>query len=119
VDLGQHQAHHVVKEARIAPEKAEDLGEDDAFLGAGDEDGLKCVVEVLTSVKACNGDGVDGIKDATGADWQARLAQRAGEMGDVVREFAVFRNVEGRVGGHHAGTSSRLTSSSRRPASRP
>ena len=35
-------------------------------------------------------DGADGVKRATWADGQASLAQRAGEMSDVVGKLAVF-----------------------------
>jgi hypothetical protein len=95
VDLGQQQRHHVVEIARVAPEQAKDLREKGAFFGAGDEDGLQGEVEILAPVEACGGDGAHGVEGATGADGKARLAQRAGEMGDVVGELAVFGDVEG------------------------
>ena len=93
VEAAEHrreQAYHVLEELRVAPEQAEDLGEDRPLLRAADEAGLERVVEVAPVAEAHRLDGADRVDHPAGADRHAGAAQRAGEVGDVVDELAVL-----------------------------
>ena len=60
--------------------------------GPADEAGLQRVVEVAPVGEARRLDRADRVEHPAGADRQPRLAQRAGEVGDVARELAVLGN---------------------------
>ena len=89
-DLRQHEGHHMFQELRVAPEEAKALVEDRPLFGAGDKDGVKRPVEILTLGKAGCRDGADGIGHAPRADRQPGAAQSAGEMGDVFGQTALI-----------------------------
>ena len=87
--------------------------------GAADEAGLQRVVEVVLVGEADRLDGADRVDHPAGADRHAGLAQRAGEVGDVERELAVFGDGQVGVARHQTGPSSARASSRMRLASDP
>ena len=88
--------------ARIAPVEAEDLGEDRAMLGPRDEAGMQRPVEIRAFGEPRRLDRADRVDDPARAHRQARLAERAGEMDDVLREPRIVGQLEGGVFNHAA-----------------
>lgn len=115
----QHQAHHLLEEAGVAPVEPEHLREDRAMLGATDETGLQDEAEILAAGKARRLDGPDRPDHPARPHRQAGGPERPGEMRDIRDEPPVRRDRQVGEAGHQAGTSAARAASRIRPASDP
>ena len=87
---GQHHGHHVFQIARVAPIQAEHLRENLPFLWSVDKDGVQRPVKIGLAVEPRRRDGLNGCLHPPRPYGQARAAQRAREMGDVVAQLGVI-----------------------------
>ena len=86
--------------ARVAPELAEYLGENNAVFWAGNKAGLKNVEEVWFSAEANCLHRADGINHTACPQRNTSRTERTRKPRYVVGELAVFRDIQGEELGH-------------------
>ena len=109
-DRREHGDHLLDQLARL-PEQPEGLVEDLVILVAGDEHGMERPVEVVAAADAGGEHRLDCIAYRGRPDPQPRLAQRSGEIDDVVGDAAVIR----RDGNHRRASRGAITAPPRDP----
>src|SRR5918994_1624080 len=85
----RHLGDQLLDERSPSPEDPEGLVEEDAVLVPFHENGMEGPVEVLPRADPGRLDRRDRIENRAGADRQARAAQRAREISNVVRQAAL------------------------------
>ena len=88
VNLRQQQAHDALEHLRIAPENVEGLIEQFPLLALGQEHRRQRPVKVLAPLDASGLQCAQRIYDPVRADGQPGRAQHAGEVHDVLSQFA-------------------------------
>jgi len=88
VGLGHHQGHGAFEHFRVAPENVEGLVENFELLAFSEEQAGECPVEIVASGDARGFEGAQGVDHAVRPDRDARRAQHAREVHDVVAEVA-------------------------------
>src|SRR6185437_2222998 len=94
VHLRQQRRHHLLEEPRVAPEELERLLEDRQLLAPGNENRRERLAEIGAIRDADGVDGRERVDHLRGTERQARRAQHADEIEDVLPEMA--------CDGHHA-----------------
>src|SRR6266853_1001949 len=89
VHLRQEHRHDALEELRVAPEDVEGLVVDLELLAPSEKDAREGPVEVLAPFDACDFQRAHRVEHAVRPDREARGAQHAGEVHDVLREAAV------------------------------
>jgi len=112
--LRREHRDQLFQETPALPEDLERLIEQEAMLVLLDEDGVQCRVEIAAIAETRRLHRGDRVEHRAGAERHARLAQRAGEIDDVLHERATAGGPRFGLDVHHpvdlslSGTAERL-----------
>ncbi len=91
IHFRQHEREHLFQQLGVAPEDVEGLVEQYPLVGAVDEDGVQCAVEIAPIGDADRLDGGDRVEHLARPDWHAGGAQGAREMHQIGDQPPVMR----------------------------